>query len=163
VDTIVDSVGNMSSDMLNQAFAMLKPTMSVSKYTGIMDSLDDEDKMMNFLRMELWKADCPDFPGECYRQYIKDLFQDNKLIKGELVVGDKKVDLKNITMPVMNIYATDDNIIPKSATVPLNDHISSKDHEIYKFQGGHIGVFVGARSQKELGPAISSWMIKRSK
>ncbi len=163
VDTIVDSVGNMSADMLNQAFGMLKPTMSISKYTGIMDSIDDEDKLMNFLRMEAWKADCPDFPGECYRQYIKDLFQENKLIKGELVVGDKKVNLKNITMPVMNIYATDDNIIPMSATVPLNDAIGSKDHEIYKFQGGHIGVFVGARSQKELGPAISSWMIARSK
>ncbi len=163
VDAIVDTVGNMSADMLNQAFAMLKPTMSISKYTGIMDSLEDEAKMMNFLRMESWKADCPDFPGECYRQYIKDLFQDNKLIKGELVIGGKQVNLRNITMPVMNIYATDDNIIPKSATVPLNDAIGSKDNEIYAFQGGHIGVFVGARSQKELGPAIATWMLNRSK
>lgn len=163
VDTIVDSVGNMSADMLNQAFGMLKPTMSISKYTGIMDSLDDEDKLMNFLRMEAWKADTPDFPGECYRQYIKDLFQGNKLIKGELVVGDKKVDLKNITMPVMNIYATEDNIIPKSATVPLNDAIGSKDHEIYAFPGGHIGVFVGGKSQKELGPAVAKWINARSK
>jgi hypothetical protein len=32
---------------------------------------------------------------------------------------------------------------------------------LYEFQGGHIGVFVGSRSQKELAPAISKWLIQR--
>ncbi|MEX0967928.1 MAG: class III poly(R)-hydroxyalkanoic acid synthase subunit PhaC [Bacteroidia bacterium] len=162
VDAMVDSLGMIPADMLNNAFGMLKPTMDISKYTGIFSSIHDEDKLMNFLRMEHWKSDCPDLAGEWYRQYIKDLFQDNKLIKGELEIGGHKVDLKNIDMPVLTIYATEDNIIPPDATKPINEAISSKDKELYQFVGGHIGVFVGGRSQKELGPAIGKWIQKRS-
>jgi polyhydroxyalkanoate synthase len=128
----------------------------------VMNMLDDEAKLLNFLRMEKWKADCPDLAGEMYRKYIKDLFRDNKFIKGTMELGGHKIDPKNITMPFLNVYATDDNIIPNSSTIPLNDKIGSKDKELYAFPGGHIGVFVGARSQKELAPKVAEWIKKRS-
>lgn len=161
IDAIIDAYGVVPSELLNQTFTMLKPMMGISKYTGIMNSLEDEAKMMNFLRMEKWKADSPDMAGECLRQFIKDCYQQNKLIKGTLEIGGEKVNLKNVTMPVMNIYATEDNLVPPAATIPLNDLVGSKDSELYKFEGGHIGVFVGARSQKELGPSISKWVKAR--
>lgn len=163
IDAMIDANGGLvKADMIDNGFAMLKPSGNISKYLGIMDSLDNEDKMMNFLRMEKWKADCPDQAGEMFRKYIKDLWQGNKLIKGEFELGKYKVDLKNATMPFLNIYATDDNIIPNSSTVPVNEVIGSKDKEMYPFPGGHIGVFVGARSQKELGPKVAQWVMDRS-
>ncbi len=56
---------------------------------------------MNFLRMEKWIAESPAQAGECYRQFMKDLYQKNLLIKNELVVGDKKVNLKNTPSEVL--------------------------------------------------------------
>jgi polyhydroxyalkanoate synthase len=111
--------------------------------------------------MERWINESPDQAGACFLQFMEDLYQHNKLIKGELVVGDHKVDLKNLTMPLLNIYATHDHLVPPSATIPLNDHVGSKDKTIYKFEGGHIGVFVGGKSQKELSPAVSKWLKER--
>jgi polyhydroxyalkanoate synthase len=163
VDLMVDTLGNMPANMLNQAFGMLKPSLDISKYLGIMDSLGDKEKVLSFLRMEKWKADCPDIAGEMFRKYIKDLFRDNKLVKGTFELGGRKVDLKKITMPVLNIYATEDNIIPNASTAALNDYIGSKDKDLHPFHGGHIGVFVGSKSQKELGPYIAEWITKRSK
>jgi polyhydroxyalkanoate synthase len=161
VDAMVDSLGVIPGDMLDSSFGMLKPSMNISKYLGILDSLDDKDKVMNFLRMEKWKADLPSITGEMYRKYIKDLFRDNKLIKGELELGGRKVDLKNMTVPYLNVYATEDNIIPNESTLPIMDKIGSKDKKEYAFPGGHIGVFVGGKSQKELGPAVAKWVIER--
>lgn len=163
VDAMVDTLGVIPADVLNAGFGMLKPSADVSKYFSVLDSLDDKEKMMNFLRMELWKNDCPDLSGELYRKYIKDLFRDNKLIKGEFELGGRKVNLKNVTMPFLNIYATDDNIIPNESTIAVNAKIGSKDKELYAFPGGHIGVFVGSRSQKELGPKVAKWVTDRSK
>ena len=163
VDTMVDSLGIIPADLLNAGFGMLKPSMDVAKYFGVLDNLDDEAKTMNFLRMEYWKADCPDLAGEMYRKYIKDLFRDNKLIKGEFELGGRLVDLKKITMPFLNIYATEDTIIPNESTIAINAKIGSKDKELYAFPGGHIGVFVGGRSQKELGPKVAKWVTERSK
>lgn len=162
VDAMVDSMGNIPADVLNAGFGMLKPSADISKYFSVLDNIQDEDKMMNFLRMEYWKADCPDISGEMYRKYIKDLFRDNKLIKGEFELGGRKVNLKNITMPFLNIYATDDNIIPNESTIAVNAKIGSKDKELYAFPGGHIGVFVGSKSQKELGPKVAKWVTERS-
>lgn len=162
VDAMVDNLGVIPASMLNAGFSSLKPSMDVSKYFGVMDMMDDEAKMLNFLRMEKWKADCPDLPGEMFRKYIKDLWRDNKLIKGELEIGGRPVDLKKVTMPFLNIYATEDTIIPNTSTIPVNDLIGSKDKELYAFPGGHIGVFVGAKSQKELAPKVAKWVAEKS-
>jgi len=161
-DTMADTQGIISADMLNNAFSMLKPSMDFAKFFGVLEMMEDRDKLMNFLRMEKWKADCPDMSGEMYRKYIKDLFRDNKLIKGEFELDGKKVDLKKMTVPFLNVYATEDNIIPNNSTIAVMDHIGSKDKQLYAFPGGHIGVFVGAKSQKELAPAVAKWVVERS-
>lgn len=160
-DAMVDSMGMVPASMLNAGFSSLKPSMDIAKYLGVMDIIDDEAKLMNFLRMEKWKADTPDQAGEMFRKYLKDLWRDNKLVKGEFELGGKKVDLKNVNMPFLNIYATEDNIIPNSSTIPVNDLIGSTDKELYAFPGGHIGVFVGNKSQKELAPKVAKWVIER--
>ena len=161
-DKLVESNdGLIPGDFLNQGFEMLKPMMKFQKQQSMMSMMDDKDKLLNFLRMEKWINESPAQTGECFRQFMKDCYQGNKLIKGELEIGGKKVDLKNITCPIMNIYATDDHLVPPTATIPLNDNVGSKDKELYSFKGGHIGVFVGSKSQKELAPAVLNWLAKR--
>ncbi len=163
-DLLVDANhGLIPGDFLNQGFDMLKPMMKAQKQSALTNSMDDKDKLMNFLRMEKWISESPDQAGECFRQFMKDLYQKNKLVKGELEVGGKKVNLKNLTSPLLNIYATEDHLVPPSATIPLNDLVGSEDKELYSFKGGHIGVFVGGKSQKELAPAVTQWLKKRDK
>jgi polyhydroxyalkanoate synthase len=163
VDNLVDSYnGLVPGDFLNEGFLMLKPfNLNIGKYVDMISIMDNKDALLNFLRMEKWIFDSPAQAGECYRQFMKDLYQDNKLIKGTLKIGDKEVNLKNITMPLLNIYAIADHLVNPSSTKPLNDYVGATDKELYEFRGGHIGVFVGSKSQKELAPAIAEWLHKR--
>jgi polyhydroxyalkanoate synthase len=112
--------------------------------------------------MEKWIFDSPGQAGECLRQFIKDCYQDNKLVKGELKVGARTIDLKNITMPLLNIYASGDHLVPPSSSKPLNNLVGTTDKVLYEFKGGHIGVFVGSKSQKELAPTIAQWLHERA-
>lgn len=162
IDAMVDNVGTISGEMIDSAFSMLKPSMNISKYIGVMDSLEDEAKLLNFLRMEHWKVDLPAIPGEMYRKYIKDLFRDNLLIKGEMTLGGKLVDLKKMNIPYLNVYATGDAIIPNDSTKAVMSKIGSTDKQEIPFPGGHIGVFVGTKSQKDLAPAVARWTIEKS-
>jgi polyhydroxyalkanoate synthase subunit PhaC len=163
-DKLVDSNnGLIPGEFLNQGFEMLKPMMKFQKQQSMMSIIDDKDKLMNFLRMEKWINESPAQTGECFRQFMKELYQQNKLVKGELEVGGRKVNLKNITCPLMNVYATEDHLVPPAATIPLNDHVGTTDKELFSFKGGHIGVFVGSKSQKELAPAVINWLKKRDK
>jgi len=162
-DALVDTYRVIPGDFLNAGFLMLMPfTLNIRKYVDMLDVIEDREKLLNFLRMEKWIFDSPGQAGECLRQFIKDCYQENKLVKGELRVGDRVVDLKNITMPLLNIYAAADHLVPPAATKPLNDLVGTADKTLYEFKGGHIGVFVGSKSQKELAPAISQWLHERA-
>ena len=161
VDAMVDFHGTIPGELIDGAFGMLKPSMNVSKYIGLLDSLEDKAKMENFLRMEKWKSDLPAIPGEMYRKYIKDLFRDNLLIQDKFELGGRIVHLKNMTVPFLNVYATEDTIIPNDSTKNVMDMVGSTDKKTYPFPGGHIGVFVGGKSQKELAPAVAQWVCDR--
>ncbi len=163
-DTIVEGFdGLIPGDFLNQGFDALKPMMKLQKQQALSNAMENDEKLVSFLRMEKWISESPDQTGACFLQFMKDLYQGNKLIKGELEVGGKKVNLKNLTCSLLNIYATEDHLVPPAATIPLNDFVGSKDKELYSFKGGHIGVFVGSKSQKELAPAVTEWLKKRDK
>jgi len=163
-DKIVEGYnGLIPGEFLNEGFAQLKPMMKVQKQQSMVSVLDDKDKLQNFLRMEKWIADSPAQAGECFRQFMKDLYQKNALIQDELVVGGKKIKLKNITCPVLNIYATEDHLVPPAATKDLVNYVGSSDKDTISFGGGHIGVFVGGKAQKELAPAVAEFLKKRDK
>lgn len=164
VDAIVDGFGGVvPGDFLNSGFDLLKPMSKARKFSNLPKVAQNRDKLLNFLRMEKWVADSPAQAGETYRSFIKDFYQNNRLIRGEFSLGGRKVDLSKIKMPVLTVYAKDDHIVPPASTIPLNDVISSRDKELMEFPGGHIGVFVGGRSQKLLTPAIARWLIDRDK
>jgi poly(3-hydroxyalkanoate) synthetase len=162
IDNMVDTMGIIPGEFMNVGFLMLKPfQLMVDKYVGLMDNLDDPATVANFVRMEKWIFDSPAQAGEAYRKFLKDLYQENKLVKGELMIGDRRVDLKKITMPLLNIYATEDHLVPPPSSIPLNDLVGSEDKTLYPFPGGHIGIYVSSRSQKELAPRVSEWLISR--
>ncbi|MGQ9475554.1 MAG: class III poly(R)-hydroxyalkanoic acid synthase subunit PhaC [Actinomycetota bacterium] len=162
VDKMVDTMGIIPGEFMNVGFLMLKPfQLMVDKYVGLMDNLDDPATVANFVRMEKWIFDSPAQAGEAYRRFIKDLYQQNKLVKGELEIGGRRVDLRRITMPLLNIYATEDHLVPPASSIPLNDLVGSEDKTLYGFPGGHIGIYVSSRSQRELAPMVSGWLIER--
>lgn len=162
VDALVEAYGVVPGNILNDGFLMLMPfNLNIKKYIDMLDVMEDKEKLLNFLRMEKWIFDSPGQAGECLRQFVKDCYQANKLVKGKLKLGNKTVNLSKITMPILNIYASADHLVPPAATKPFNDLVGSEDKTLYEFQGGHIGVFVGSRSQKELAPAIAKWLVER--
>jgi polyhydroxyalkanoate synthase len=123
------------------------------------DILDDEAKLINFLRMEKWIFDSPDQAGEAFRQFLKEFYQQNKLIKGEVVLGGKVVNLKNITIPVMNLYAENDHLVPPASSIALEKYIGTNDYSVSSFPVGHIGMYVSGRVQGDLPPLIANWLI----
>ena len=164
VDNIVDTYGVIPGSFMNYGFLLLKPYgLMVDKYIGVIDKLDDPESMANFLRMEKWIFDSPAQAGEAFRQFIKDCYQENKLMKGELMIGQHRVNLKNITMPLLNMLALYDHLVPPSATRPLNNAVGSTDKELVEYPVGHIGMYVSSRAQKEVAPKLSSWLLERSK
>ncbi len=164
VDQITDTYGNIPGDVLNFGFLLLNPArLMIDKYVSFYVLLDDKDFVENFIRMEKWIFDSPDIPGETFREFIKDCFQKNLLIQNKMVVGGKQVDLKKLTMPLLNIYGKFDHLVPPEACDQLTGKVGSKDTEDLCLNTGHIGIYVSSKYQREFVPKIAQWLLERDK
>jgi polyhydroxyalkanoate synthase len=163
VDQFVDTMGNIPAELLNWVYLTLKPVrLNQQKYVSLVDILDNPKELQNFLRMERWIFDSPDQAGEAFREFIKEFYQQNKLIKGDVVIGGKPVDLGMITQPVLNIFAEQDHLVPPDASRALGRHVGTTDYTQLAFKGGHIGIYVSGRAQREVPPAIHQWLSTRN-
>jgi len=161
-DAMVDTFGNMPGDMLNFGFLLLNPArLMIDKYVSFMENMDDKEFVENFVRMEKWIFDSPDVPGETFRQFISDLYQKNLLIQSKLEIGGQRVDLKNITMPLLNFYGRFDHLVPPEACEKLTGQVGTRDSEDICLNTGHIGIYVSSKTQKEFTPKIVSWLKDR--
>lgn len=159
-DLLVDTLGNLPGELLNFTFLSLNPfRLAGQKYIDlVVDNLDDKTNLLNFLRMEKWIFDSPDQAGEAFRQFVKEFFQNNRLIQGELRLGGHRVELGRIECPLLNIYATQDHLVPPAAARALAYHHGSRHYRELAFQGGHIGLYVSQRAQHWIPAAIADWL-----
>jgi polyhydroxyalkanoate synthase len=80
---------------------------------------------------------------------------------GEVMIGDKRVDLKNVTMPVLNLYADKDHLVPPASSLALEKYIGASDYTAQGFPVGHIGMYVSGKVQRDLPPTIVNWLKTR--
>ncbi|ABK43681.1 poly(R)-hydroxyalkanoic acid synthase, class III, PhaC subunit [Magnetococcus marinus MC-1] len=162
VDLLVETMGNVPGELLNFTFLSMKPfSLTGQKYLDLVEIMQDKTKLCNFMRMEKWIFDSPDQAGEAFRQFIKMFYQENGLVNGTAQIGGKEVKLENITMPILNIYATLDHLVPPAASKVLKGLVGSTDYTELPFKGGHIGIYVSGRAQREVPPSIANWLKAR--
>jgi polyhydroxyalkanoate synthase len=123
--------------------------------------MDNKNFVENFIRMEKWIFDSPDVPGETFRQFVRDGYQKNLLIQSKMRVGGRRVDLKQITMPLLNIYGKFDHLVPPGACERLTGSVGSTDAEDLCLETGHIGIYVSSKYQREFVPKIAQWLKDR--
>jgi polyhydroxyalkanoate synthase len=161
-DLMVKALGNIPGDLMNFGFLMLQPfQLMIQKYADMIDFVDDREKLLNFLRMEEWIFDSPDLAGEAYREFVTHFFQNNELIKGEYEIGGQKVDLKNINVPVLNVFAEKDHLVPPPSSMALKQKVGTEDYTEAPFPVGHIGMYVSGKAQRDLAPTIADWNKQR--
>ncbi|ADQ68533.1 poly(R)-hydroxyalkanoic acid synthase, class III, PhaC subunit [Halogeometricum borinquense DSM 11551] len=162
-EAVTDVSGNVPSEFLDVGFALMDPVDNyLTKYIRLFENLDNDSFVENFARMEKWLSDGIDVAGETYNQFLQDIYQDNKLVNGELMLGEQHVDLANIDMPVIQIIGEHDHLIPPESSIPFNDAIASDDTMVIEFPTGHIGLSVSSKSHAELWPQVCDWYVQRS-
>lgn len=158
-DLMVEALGNIPGDFMNFGFLMLKPfELGFQKYLDVLGLMQDQEKLVNFLRMEKWIFDSPDQAGEAWRQFITEMYQNNSLVRGTLKLEGGRVDLGAIKVPVLNVYAEQDHLVPPESSKALGEYIGTDDYTVKSFPVGHIGMYVSGKVQKSLPPTIAEWL-----
>lgn len=151
----IAAAGNVTPAQMQSGFVALRPTSQLAKWVTLAEKAFDPPALEAFQALEAWASDNIAFPAAAYATYITELYQQNKLVKGEHRAMGAAVDLAEIRCPVLTVATDKDTICPMPAARALNDKVSVS--ELFVIPGGHVGAVVGAKASKTLYPKLAAW------
>lgn len=126
-------------------FEMLAPGSNslAGRVTDLWSRLDDTPERLRDVRtMATWVDDVVPAPGrllaELYRQFGPGR---NSLMRGTAKLGNRMLDLADVTMPVMSVSAAKDTIAPPEGVDAIKSILPHTD--VVRLPGGHVGIVAG--------------------
>ena len=159
VDNLVNTMGNIQPGFINSGANLLNV---VGTPAFLRERAEDERFLEVWWALRFWGMDGVPFPGEAFRQWIKDFYQGNKLINNQLTLAGQRVHLSNITTPLMTIAAGADHLVPLQQIEPTLQAVSSTEKELFILPGSHFGLVTSPRAIDELWPRVLNWLAKHS-
>ncbi len=160
VDMLAEVFPTVPGQLPDFGSKMLNPLPStVGTYVRLWDRLGDPTfDVQGWQAMYRWVNEGVPFPSAAYRQWIKDFYQGNRLVKGTLVMDGRPVRLEHVTCPLLNVAALGDPIAPRPTTSAIVRLAGSRDKSELVLKGGHVGVVVGRAASTELWPHVADWL-----
>jgi polyhydroxyalkanoate synthase len=163
LDKVLDAFGNMPAEMINYGAKALKPVENyIGNYLRLWDNLENPHIVEAWHAMNTWVSDNIPMAGETFRQLITDLYRNNRLIEGTMTIRGERVDLSRIRASLMDVIAEGDHITPPCQSESIMTKVGSRDRELYRIPGGHIGIMAGSGASKRTWPHIDAWLAPRS-
>ncbi len=96
-DKMIDAFGNVPGELIDYGAKALKPVENyIGSYLTLWDNLDDPRIVQSWHAMNTWVTELIPMAGATYRQLIQELYRENRLIQGKLIIRGEQVDLSRI-------------------------------------------------------------------
>ena len=156
--------GVLRGDLMLAGFILIKPDNEVARQAQLLANVHDADHVARYRQFEEWFTHTQDIPGAFYVWIVEHLFRDNELVRGELQVTGKRVELAHISCPLNLLGGATDHITPADQVFALADAASTPDIDVTRriTSGGHLGLFMGHEALSEHWPPLLDQVLRRS-
>ncbi|HUO55050.1 MAG TPA: alpha/beta fold hydrolase [Rhodoblastus sp.] len=157
--------GLMRGKFMLQGWKNMHPAQHyIQDHIDLYEHIDDPAYLAKEEAFERWFENPTDLPGRWYLQAITQLFKENRFCRGEFVGLGRKLNLQDIVCPTYLLAGASDDITTAEQVLDAAKYIGTPKDEIVSrtAPGGHIGLFMGARTLKEFWPEIGRWIAAKS-
>lgn len=129
-DRLVRAFGNIPADLIDLGNRLVKPVATyIDSRVMLWDRIMRDKPLDTWLAMNKWMSDGVPFPGAAFRQWIRDFYQQNKLVKGEIRMRGRRGDLAQISCPLLAVAGQKDYICTLPQAEAVMNLVSSPDKE----------------------------------
>src|SRR3954454_25146267 len=156
---IYQTAGGAPQPLDRWAFQLSSFQKLVTKPLAIARHLDDADYLAQLEAVDRFTANMIAYPGRTFGQLYHRLLKGNALVEGTFEVGDRTLDVADITAPVLVFGGANDSIAPIGAVraaVPLLTGSPEVRFEVVP--GGHLGMLTGRRARTSTWPLLDAWI-----
>jgi polyhydroxyalkanoate synthase len=161
-EDLIDDTGNVPPEVMLNSFRVLQPTGDLTNYANLWQHLWNDEFVASYQIMTQWSRDHIPFPGACFAQVSGLFSRQNLLATGRVPLGDRTVDLADITVPFVSIVGERDHIVPPESTEVLPGLVGSTESEELRLHAGHVGLIVGRTAHRRNIPAMVDWILAHS-
>jgi len=157
--------GTLKGEHMLAGFILIKPDNEVARQAQLLANVHDPEHVARYREFEDWFKHTQDIPGAFYLWIVEHLFRDNELVRGELQVGGKPVDLVSISCPLNLLGGAGDHITPPDQVFALAGAASTPEAEVTRrtTSGGHLGLFMGREALGEHWPPLLAQVARYSR
>lgn len=148
--------GNMPGRAVLGNFIGIQPQSEVSRQLQLLENIEDPMHVERYRVFEDWFKHTQDIPGTFYLWLVENLFWHNRLVRGELTVDGRPVDMRAITCPLLLLAGSTDHITPPPQLFAAADAVGTPERDIVRrtATGGHLGLFMGRDALRQDWPPL---------
>jgi polyhydroxyalkanoate synthase subunit PhaC len=159
LEPLLEMYGNCPGWFMNACFKSMAPVHhAVSKYVDLYKNREGAGYTEMFRLFERWMDSDVPMTGAIFREVADQLFRHNLLIRSDFRVGGTRVDLKNITCPLLNVIGEYDDVVPPRSSIAIEAATASRDLSNLLYPAGHVGMAVSGGAQRKLWPQVAQWL-----
>lgn len=155
---VTNAFDNCPAWLLRNVFMTMTSTYRIAEYCGLCPESERDRYARMYPAFRRWLDSDVPIAGRLFRELAVDLFKKNLLVRGQMTVGGRVVDLRHVTANLLNVVAELDGIVHPQSSLPLLDLVGSRDKRNLTFPTGHLGVAVGDEAHYILWPQIGDWL-----
>lgn len=95
-----------------------------------------------------WNSDSTRMPAANHSFYLRNCYLENKLSRGEMEIGGKKLDLSKVTIPIYNLATREDHIAPAKSVFLGSSFFGGPVRFVLTGSGHIVGVVNPPAKQK---------------
>jgi poly(3-hydroxybutyrate) depolymerase len=159
-DLVSAGGGLMHGEVMIAGWKSMHPEKQWVKYLELFKNIDDKEYIQRAHTFESWYEHPVDMPGAFYLQAVRQLFKENRLVRGEFIALNQRLSLKDVTCPVYLLAGKGDDITPVEQVFRAERYLGTPKDLIVKVlaPGGHIGLFMGTETLAQYWPRVAQWI-----
>lgn len=133
-----------------------------NKYLALYKNIEDKNYVKRTEKFESWYENAIDLPGTYYLEVIQQIFKENRFAKGQFVGLGRPLVLGDINMPLFLLAGEQDDITTPEQVFRAAALVGTPPAQIVQklVPGGHIGLFMGTRTLRDVWPGVADWILK---
>jgi polyhydroxyalkanoate synthase len=155
LEAVMERTGVLSSDQMAGAFALLRSrdllwTPAVNTYVrGKRESMND---------LMAWNADGTRMPSRMHAQYLRQLYLNNDLARGEFRSEGRPIELAAIQIPMFVVGTETDHVAPWPSVYKARALTRSVDYTFLLTSGGHNAGIISGPAHPRRRHRVRTWL-----
>lgn len=163
VELAIDLMGNIPPFLTKNSFKLMDPLKLLTRRIQLVRNYWDRDWVAGYEALHDWVEEFIPYPGAAFKQFAQDYIKDDKLRAGKLKIRGQYIDIKRITVRLLVIMGTEDDVAPLPSVEAALKEIPGEDKHALRVPLGHIGLIAGQKAPELVWNPMTEWLRSRSK